>query len=170
MDQNKIGKFIAERRKILGMTQKELAAKLGITDRAVSKWENGRCMPDMSLLLPLSRCLSVDVNDLLSGEIITEQNRREKSEENIVKLAEINYLKGFRYGFMFLLPLFAGLIIYCLVKGLETAGFVALLSVFDGIVFYYRYHTTKDRNSLYISIIWMVAAIINIVAFIIRTW
>ena len=54
MDQKQTGRFIAERRRELGLTQKELAEKLGITDRAVSKWENGRCMPDLSLLRPLS--------------------------------------------------------------------------------------------------------------------
>lgn len=65
MDQYKIGKFIAARRKEMKMTQKELAEQLGITDRAISKWENGRCMPDMSLLQPLSKALGVGVNDLL---------------------------------------------------------------------------------------------------------
>ena len=59
MDQQKIGAFIARRRKELNLTQKELADKLGITDRAVSKWENGRCMPDLSLLQPLSRTLKL---------------------------------------------------------------------------------------------------------------
>lgn len=59
MDQYKIGKFIAERRKEQNMTQKELADRLGITDRAVSKWENGRCMPDLSLLQPLSKALDI---------------------------------------------------------------------------------------------------------------
>ena len=59
MDQQKIGLFIARRRKELNLTQRELADKLGITDRAVSKWENGRCMPDLSLLQPLSRILRV---------------------------------------------------------------------------------------------------------------
>lgn len=69
MDQRKTGRFIAERRRELNLTQKDLADKLGITDRAVSKWENGRCMPDLSLLQPLSRILKVGVNDLLSGDI-----------------------------------------------------------------------------------------------------
>lgn len=78
MDQQKIGAFIARRRKELNLTQKELADKLGITDRAVSKWENGRCMPDLSLLQPLSRTLGIGVNDLLSGEIIPEEKVREK--------------------------------------------------------------------------------------------
>ena len=89
MDQKQVGEFIARRRKELKMTQKELAQKLGVTDRAVSKWENGRCMPDLSLFQPLSRSLKVGVNDLLSGEIIPEKQYRRKSVENIISLALI---------------------------------------------------------------------------------
>ena len=92
MDQQKIGLFIARRRKELNLTQKELADKLGITDRAVSKWENGRCMPDLSLLQPLSRILRVGVNDLLSGELIPEEKVREKSERNIMNVADMAQL------------------------------------------------------------------------------
>ena len=68
MNQEKIGRFIAELRKEKNMTQVDLANKLGITDRAVSKWENGRGMPDLSLLLPLCDTLNISVNELLSGE------------------------------------------------------------------------------------------------------
>lgn len=78
MDQKKIGAFIARRRKELDMTQKELAEKLGITDRAVSKWETGRSMPNLSLLQPLSHVLKIDVNDLLNGAIISEDTYRKK--------------------------------------------------------------------------------------------
>ena len=67
MDQIKIGKFIAECRKIQNLTQSQLAEKLGITDRAISKWENGRAMPDSSLMLDLCNILNISVNDLLSG-------------------------------------------------------------------------------------------------------
>ena len=93
MDQKQTGRFIAERRRELGLTQKELAEKLGITDRAVSKWENGRCMPDLSLLRPLSAILKVGINDLLSGEIISERDYRRKSEENLISMADLNLLK-----------------------------------------------------------------------------
>ena len=76
MDQKQTGRFIAERRRELGLTQKELAEKLGITDRAVSKWENGRCMPDLSLLRPLRVILTAGINDLLSGEISSARDYR----------------------------------------------------------------------------------------------
>ncbi len=84
MDSKKIGSFIAERRKTLGMTQLELANKLNITDRAVSKWENGRGMPDISLIKPLCDELNITVNDLLSGEKLQESQIEAKSEENII--------------------------------------------------------------------------------------
>ena len=70
MDQIKIGKFIAERRKLKNLTQAQLAEKLNITDRAVSKWENGRSLPDSSIMLELCEMLEITVNDLLSGEVV----------------------------------------------------------------------------------------------------
>ena len=73
MDQTKIGKFIAECRKKKKLTQMELAEKLNITDRAVSKWENGRAMPDSSIMLELCNLLGITVNELLSGEVIEKK-------------------------------------------------------------------------------------------------
>ena len=81
MDQIKIGKFIAEHRKKQGLTQMQLAEKLGITDKAVSKWERGIAMPDSSIMLELCAILSVTVNDLLSGEVVTMENYDKKMEE-----------------------------------------------------------------------------------------
>ena len=84
MNQEKIGRFIAELRKEKKMTQVDLANKLGITDRAISKWENGRGMPDLSLLTPLCEILDVSINELLSGERLDKKNYQEKLEENII--------------------------------------------------------------------------------------
>ena len=91
MDQKKTGRFIAERRRELNLTQKDLADKLGITDRAVSKWENGRCMPDLSLLQPLSRILKVGVNDLLSGEIISGERLQKKERRKSDQYGRFEY-------------------------------------------------------------------------------
>ena len=88
MDQIKIGKFIATLRKEQNMTQVELASKLGVTDRAVSKWENGRGLPDLSLVVSLAEVLGVTINELLSGERIEEEQYQEKLEENIVQTIE----------------------------------------------------------------------------------
>ncbi len=86
MDQIKIGKFIAKCRKNNNLTQMQLAEKLGITDRAVSKWENGKSMPDSSLMLELCDTLKITVNDLLSGEIIEMDNYDKKTEELLLEM------------------------------------------------------------------------------------
>lgn len=84
MNQEKIGKFIAENRKLKKMTQVQLAEKLGVSDRSVSKWENGRCMPDLSLFEPLCTELGITINELLSGEKINQAQYQEELEKNIV--------------------------------------------------------------------------------------
>ncbi len=86
MDQIKIGKFIASCRKEQGMTQAVLAEKLGISDRAVSKWENGKSMPDTGIMLELCDFLSINVNELLSGEKIMTETYNKKAEENLLKM------------------------------------------------------------------------------------
>ena len=85
MDQIKIGRFIAERRKANNLTQAQLAERLGITDRAVSKWENGRAMPDSSIMLALCRELKISVNDLLCGEVVSMENYNEKLEQQLLE-------------------------------------------------------------------------------------
>ena len=84
MNQEKIGKFILECRKKKGLTQAELAEQLGVTDKSVGNWENGRNMPDLSLFKPLCDELGITINDLLSGEVINKEQYQEKFEENIV--------------------------------------------------------------------------------------
>ena len=86
MDQVKIGKFIAECRKRNNLTQMQLAEKLNITDRAVSKWENGKAMPDSSIMLDLCKELKINVNELLSGEVIKMDNYNEKAEELLIEM------------------------------------------------------------------------------------
>ena len=86
MDQWKIGRFIAERRKQVPLTQSQLAEKLGITDRAVSKWETGRAMPDSSIMLELCGLLGITVNDLLSGEVVTMDHYNKELEKNLLEM------------------------------------------------------------------------------------
>ena len=85
MDQIKIGRFIAEKRKEQKMTQVQLAEKLGITDRAVSKWETGKSLPDASIMLELCGLLGITVNDLLSGEVVSMNNYNDKMEKNLIE-------------------------------------------------------------------------------------
>lgn len=86
MDQIKIGKFIAECRKNNNLTQMQLAEKLNITDRAISKWENGKSMPDSSIMLDLCNELKISVNELLSGEVVKMEDYKKQAEENLLKI------------------------------------------------------------------------------------
>ncbi|MBQ9797150.1 MAG: helix-turn-helix transcriptional regulator [Clostridia bacterium] len=88
MDQVKIGKFIAACRKQEGLTQVQLAEKLNITDRAVSKWETGKAMPDTSIMLELCDVLKINVTDLLCGEVVTMENNNKQLENNLLELAK----------------------------------------------------------------------------------
>lgn len=86
MDQIKIGKFISQKRKEQGYTQAQLAEKLGITDRAVSKWETGKSLPDASIMLELCGLLNINVNDLLNGEVVSMNNYNETMEKNLLDM------------------------------------------------------------------------------------
>ena len=122
MNEIKIGKFIAECRKKNNLTQMQLAEKLDITDRAISKWENGKAMPDSSIMLDLCNELKISVNELLSGEIIEMKNYDESVEKNLLdiikqkedadkKLLRIEILMGI----LCILPLFSSVLIVGLV-------------------------------------------------------
>ena len=84
MDTVKIGKYIAGKRKDLGMTQRQLAEKLGVSDKSVSKWERGICLPDVSLYSELCRILGISLNEFFAGEDIPRENMILKSEENLI--------------------------------------------------------------------------------------
>lgn len=88
MNQKAIGTFIAACRKDKGLTQMQLAEKLNITNRAVSKWENGKSLPDASIMLDLCAILGITVNELLSGERIPMEEYQQKAEQNLVNLQE----------------------------------------------------------------------------------
>ena len=93
MNQEKIGKFIAQCRKEKKMTQSELAEKLNVTDRSVSNWENGRNMPDLSLFKPICDELGVTINELLSGERLKKEKYQEKFEENMINTIDYSTRK-----------------------------------------------------------------------------
>ena len=87
MDVIKMGKFIAQRRKAKGMTQAELGQRLHVTDRAVSKWECGRSVPDSSVMLDLCEILEISVNELLTGEELNAENYNQQAEQNLLEMA-----------------------------------------------------------------------------------
>lgn len=88
MDQIKIGKFIAACRKKENLTQLQLAEKLGITDRAVSKWETGKCLPDSAIMLDLCGVLGISVNDLLCGEVVMMENYNKETEKQLLEMVK----------------------------------------------------------------------------------
>ena len=90
MDQIRIGQFIATTRKTKGLTQRQLAAQLSISDKTISKWETGKGLPDVSLMLPLCGALGITVNDLLTGEQVSPSDYQQKAEENMMDLIKEN--------------------------------------------------------------------------------
>ena len=90
LDQIRIGRFIAQCRKARGLTQRQLADGLGISDKTVSKWECGNGLPEVSLMLPLCEALGITVNDLLSGERVAQADYQKKAEENMMELIREN--------------------------------------------------------------------------------
>ena len=108
MDQIRIGKFIQERRKEKRLTQSELAEKLDVTDRAVSKWENGNCIPDASNIQELCKILNITINDLFSGCVVDMRDNEKKLEENLLEMIKI---KEKRDKELLILEIFIGVIV-----------------------------------------------------------
>lgn len=129
MNQERIGKFIAKCRKEKGLTQATLAEKLGVTEKSVGNWENGRNMPDLSLFSPLCNILGISINDLMSGEMVDDKEYINTLEENIVNMvADINKKKIKRKKFF-------------------IVGFVALLLIMImGRIIYINYDDSRIMN------------------------
>lgn len=167
MDQIKIGKFIAELRKEKNMTQEELASILGISKNAVSKWERGICLMDMSLLKPLSNALDVSINEILAGEHIKSEDFINKSDETIVKLAELIDLKTMRYGILGMALFFMVLVFICISKDQSASSLVSLLCAYNGITYTTRYKIKRESTDLVAGILFIAATILNTIAFIV---
>ena len=91
MNQEKIGKFIAECRKKKNLTQEELSEKLGVNSRSISRWENGNCLPDLSLLPLISKELNISINELMTGKYLNKEEYQDKFEENVITtVAEVD--------------------------------------------------------------------------------
>ena len=138
MNQTEIGKFIAGCRKEKGLTQAQLAEKLNITDRAVSKWETGKCMPDSSIMLELCHILDVTVNELLSGERIemNQNHYEEKANENLIELQrkdENHMNRNAIIAVLYTIAMVIGIMVCCIcdiaVSGTLTWSLIVLSSV-----------------------------------------
>lgn len=137
MDQIKIGKFIADERKRKGYTQKHLSEKLDISDKTISKWERGNGFPEVSLLLPLCNELEITVNELLSGERVSEEDYRKKAEENMVNLvkeAQESRKKIILSAMVVGLTLIAALPLFMLSEILEMENWMRVMLIAIGLV------------------------------------
>ena len=169
MDLIKIGKYIASKRKSLEMTQKQLAEKLGMSDKSVSKWERGVCLPDVSVYKELCSILGISLNEFLAGEDIAQENLIQKSETNIIEVIKDNInkekcLKVMKY-ILLVISIFAlsvlGFAIYRLKKPQNYISPVAkdsieiqtaeLLAGPDG-AFVYKFITTDEYKKLRLHI------------------
>ena len=137
MNQEKIGKFILECRKAKNLTQSELAEKLGVSDKSVSNWENGRNMPDLSLFKPLCEILDISINDLVSGEKVTKDKYQEKLEENIISTIDYTNKKVIeKNNIIGIILVTFGILIsvsaMCIFK--SESSFGSIYSIFGGLV------------------------------------
>ena len=139
MDQIKIGRFIADKRREVNMTQQELADKLGLSNRAISKWENGICLPDAATMPELCKILKITINDLFSGEVIDMNENEKKLEENLLamkKEKEDNDKRLLRLewviGILSMLVLFMPIFIGALVPNLDDV--TRTIIVFSGFI------------------------------------
>ena len=166
MNQERIGKFICIMRKNKNLTQSDLAEKLGITKNAVSKWERGLGLMDMSLLKPLSEILDVSINEILAGEEIDNKDIEKKSEENIINLTELIDLKTMKYGIIGMALFFMILVLISTIKNISPSSLVSLICAYNSITFLSRYKIKKDRVDLFTGVLFLLAVICNTVSFI----
>lgn len=143
MNQTEIGKFIAACRKEKKLTQAQLAEKLNITDRAVSKWETGKSMPDSSIMLELCKILGISVNELLSGEVIDMEHYEQKADENLIALKRktennmtVSKIIAIAYSAMLFIAVMVCLICNLAISGSLTWSLIPVSSiVFAWVVF-----------------------------------
>lgn len=128
MNQIKIGKFITERRKNVNLTQMQLAEKLNITDRAVSKWETGRAMPDSSIMLELCDVLQITLNDLLSGEVVSMDNYNKELENKLLEMVKEKEAADKR---LLSLEIIIGVV--CIVIILALTAVASMLQMVEGL-------------------------------------
>ena len=133
MDQIKIGLFIKQKRKEKGITQSRLAEMLNITDRSVSKWENGNCMPDCGLIPELCEILNITINDLFSGEVIDMKNNEKILEKNLLEMTKLKQEKDKQ---LLNLEIFIGILVTVLFLGcVFVASYTNIKEIYKILIF-----------------------------------
>lgn len=166
MNQEKIGKFIQEQRKKKHLTQSDLAEKLRVSTNAVSKWERGVCLMDMSLLKPLSEILKVQVLDILSGEIVKEENTKEKYEETIDNLAKLKKNESKAFGIYGLIIMFVVLVIFKTYKELNYHDIMSIVFMVIAFKFFYKYKMDKSKRHLLTGLVAFILSLLCLIDFI----
>ena len=140
MDQIKIGKFISSRRRDKKITQSELAEKLGITDRAISKWENGICLPDAGTMPLLCDILGITINDLFSGEVVDMNDNEKKLEENLIEMAKLKEQKDKQLlALKWVIGIMASItfiVFICVASYIEMSSIIRLLLIVLGSIIF----------------------------------
>ena len=154
MDTKKIGKFISENRKRKGLTQEQLGELLGVTNKTISRWENGNYMPDLSLLIPLSETLDISLNELLNGKYITEDKIMETTEKSLKNT--INYSKNMlvqeKRKISIGIMIFGAFLCFAAFAILDKeSSWCCIYSIVGIIVFVYGLSKELKRNRLLIS-------------------
>lgn len=175
MDQKKIGEYIAKNRKLKNYTQEQLAQKLGVTSKTISRWENGNYMPDLSLIIPLSNALDISVNELLSGENIDNINIKDESEKNII--TTINYsnqkIQKQSFNFAIFIAILGVIIdIFSLTMFPKESSFSSMGFMFGAMLFVIGFvkniklnkERIKEKNIKYIKIIIAIVLYILVIA------
>lgn len=169
MNQEKIGKFISERRKEKNLTQEQVAETLGVSINAVSKWERGICLMDMSLLRPLSKILDVNVVDILSGEKVSSSQINDRYEESIENIVKQNKIKSKSFGVYGMLIIYVMLILYKVFHDICFYDIIAILCGFNTFKFAYQYKLERDKGNLIVSIISFLVCIFMFIEYILAT-
>lgn len=164
MNQEKIGKFITECRKNKKITQSQLAEQLGVTDRSVSNWENGKNMPDLSLFKPLCEILDITINEFLSGEKLNQDEYQEKFEENIVNTIDYSTKKVNKYsGLISLILIIFGLFISisAIMIFPSESSWGSIYSIFGIIIFIVGFSRIINTNKWYKKLLLLVIIFIG---------
>lgn len=131
MNENKIGSFIQLTRKEKGMTQKDLADKIGVSDKTISKWENGNSVPDTEILTSLCQSLDISVNELLSGEKLPVETYSQRAEENMMNLLKENEDNRKNNTIQLIVGIILGILAFLFLVGITSEGLHALVWFLD---------------------------------------
>lgn len=170
MDKIKIGQFIAKCRKEKKITQEQLAEKLDVSKNAVSKWERGICLMDMSLLKPLSLILGITINEILAGEKIKDEELKNKADENIINLTELYDLKSSKSGVVAFSIVTLFILIYCRKKEINTLPVVIIWWVYNLVYSFNKYKFTKDKKELIFIVLYGIGLIITAILLFVKTF